>query len=55
MINNFSSKPKLSEALKDLELTHCPPGIHGTEMAEEHFKVKLCSVNTYLEAAEITA
>ncbi|XP_072187407.1 androglobin isoform X2 [Excalfactoria chinensis] len=39
VINNFSSKPKLSEALKDLELTHCPPGIHGTEMAEEHFKV----------------
>uniref|UniRef100_A0A669P8W9 Androglobin n=1 Tax=Phasianus colchicus TaxID=9054 RepID=A0A669P8W9_PHACC len=51
VINNFSSKPKLSVALKDLELTHCPPGIHGTEMAEEHFKVKLCSVNTYLEAS----
>ncbi|POI29677.1 hypothetical protein CIB84_006574, partial [Bambusicola thoracicus] len=39
VINNFSSKPELSEALKDLELTHCPPGICGTEMAEEHFKV----------------
>ncbi|XP_052526834.1 androglobin isoform X1 [Tympanuchus pallidicinctus] len=39
VINNFSSKPKLSEALMDLELTHCPPGIHGTEIAEEHFKV----------------
>ncbi|XP_032299535.1 androglobin isoform X3 [Coturnix japonica] len=39
VINNFSSEPKLSEAQKDLELTHCPPGIHGTEMAEEHFKV----------------
>ncbi|XP_021246615.1 androglobin isoform X2 [Numida meleagris] len=39
VINNFSSKPELSEALKELELTHCPPGVHDTEMAEEHFKV----------------
>ncbi|NXP06010.1 ADGB protein, partial [Thinocorus orbignyianus] len=39
VINNFSSKPELSEALKKLELTLCPPGIHGTGMAEEHFKV----------------
>ncbi|XP_065587886.1 androglobin [Cyrtonyx montezumae] len=39
VINNFSSMPELSEALKELELTHCPPGIYGTEMAEEHFKV----------------
>ncbi|NXJ59505.1 ADGB protein, partial [Rostratula benghalensis] len=39
VINNFSSKPELSEALKKLELTHCPPGIHGTGMAEEHLKV----------------
>ncbi|KAK4824678.1 hypothetical protein QYF61_017258 [Mycteria americana] len=39
VINNFSSKPELSNALKELELTHCPPGLHGTGMAEEHFKV----------------
>ncbi|XP_062497932.1 androglobin isoform X1 [Pezoporus occidentalis] len=39
VINNFSTKPELSKSLKELELTHCPPGIHGTGMAEEHFKV----------------
>ncbi|NXD87185.1 ADGB protein, partial [Halcyon senegalensis] len=39
VINNFSSKPELSEALKELELTHCPPGVQGTAMTEEHFKV----------------
>ncbi|XP_049656519.1 androglobin [Accipiter gentilis] len=39
VINNFNSKPELSKALKQLELTHCPPGLHGTGMAEEHFKV----------------
>ncbi|XP_056200360.1 androglobin [Falco biarmicus] len=39
VINNFSSKPELSKALKELELTHCPPDLHGTGMAEEHFKV----------------
>ncbi|NXY69194.1 ADGB protein, partial [Glareola pratincola] len=39
VIDNFSNKPELSKALKDLELTHCPPGLHGTGMAEEHFKV----------------
>ncbi|KFV66032.1 Androglobin, partial [Dryobates pubescens] len=39
VINNFSSMPELSKALKELELTHCPPGVHGTGMAEEHFKV----------------
>ncbi|XP_010016744.1 PREDICTED: androglobin, partial [Nestor notabilis] len=39
VIDNFSSKPELSKALKELELTHCPPGLHGTGMAEEHFKV----------------
>ncbi|KGL88395.1 Androglobin, partial [Charadrius vociferus] len=39
VINNFSSKPELSKALKELELTHCPPGLHGTGTAEEHFKV----------------
>ncbi|XP_071598540.1 androglobin [Heliangelus exortis] len=39
VINNFSSKPELSKALKELELAHCPPGLHGTEMAAEHFKV----------------
>ncbi|NXI56282.1 ADGB protein, partial [Chloroceryle aenea] len=38
VINNFSSRPKLSEALKELELTHCPPGIQDTGMAEEHFR-----------------
>ncbi|NXA27537.1 ADGB protein, partial [Ibidorhyncha struthersii] len=39
VINNFSSKPELSKAWKELELTHCPPGLHGTAVAEEHFKV----------------
>nr|XP_009930417.1 PREDICTED: androglobin [Opisthocomus hoazin] len=39
VINNFSSKPGLSKSLKELERTHCPPGLHGTGMAEEHFKV----------------
>ncbi|KAM9019058.1 androglobin isoform 1-T1 [Ara ararauna] len=39
VINNFSSKPELSKSLKELELTHCPPSIHGTGMAAEHFKV----------------
>ncbi|KAM6086608.1 androglobin isoform 2-T2 [Theristicus caerulescens] len=39
VINNFSSKSELSKALKELELTHCPPGLHSTGMAEEHFKV----------------
>ncbi|NXI68222.1 ADGB protein, partial [Anseranas semipalmata] len=39
VINNFSSKPELSEALKELKLAYCPPGLHSTGMAEEHFKV----------------
>ncbi|NXK03224.1 ADGB protein, partial [Herpetotheres cachinnans] len=39
VINNFSSKTELSKALKELELTHCPPDLHGTGMAAEHFKV----------------
>ncbi|XP_074436457.1 androglobin [Larus michahellis] len=39
VIDNFSNKPELSKALKELELTHCPPGLRGTGMAEEHFKV----------------
>ncbi|NXC48453.1 ADGB protein, partial [Penelope pileata] len=39
VISSFSSMPELSEALKELELTHCPPGLHGTGMAEEHRKV----------------
>lgn len=39
VINNFSSEPELSKALKELELTCCPAGLHGTGMAEEHFKV----------------
>ncbi|NXX80560.1 ADGB protein, partial [Urocolius indicus] len=39
VINNFSSKPELSKAMKELELVHCPPGLYGTGMAEEHFKV----------------
>ncbi|NXE22524.1 ADGB protein, partial [Ardeotis kori] len=39
VINNFSSQPELSKALTELEQTHCPPGLHSTELAEEHFKV----------------
>ncbi|NXG07015.1 ADGB protein, partial [Sakesphorus luctuosus] len=39
VINNFSSKDELSKALEELELALCPPGIHGTGMAQEHYKV----------------
>ncbi|KAJ7404149.1 androglobin [Willisornis vidua] len=39
VINNFSSKDELSKALEELELAICPPGIHGTGMAQEHYKV----------------
>ncbi|NWU70559.1 ADGB protein, partial [Pterocles burchelli] len=39
VINNFSSQPELSKALKELELAHCPPSLHGTGMTEEHFKI----------------
>ncbi|XP_051471014.1 androglobin [Apus apus] len=39
VINNFSSEPELSTALKELDRTHCPPGLHGTEVAAEHYKV----------------
>ncbi|XP_051667251.1 androglobin isoform X3 [Manacus candei] len=39
VINNYSSKDELSKALEELELTLCPPGIHGTGMAEELYKV----------------
>lgn len=39
VINNFTCEPELSKALKELELTHCPPGLQGTGMVEEHFKV----------------
>ncbi|XP_064014258.1 androglobin [Pogoniulus pusillus] len=39
VINNFSSMPELSKALKELELTHCPPGLCDTGVVEEHFKV----------------
>ncbi|NXG20170.1 ADGB protein, partial [Grallaria varia] len=39
VINNFSSKNELSKALEELELALCPPGIHGTAMAEEHYKI----------------
>ncbi|XP_074920128.1 androglobin isoform X1 [Chelonoidis abingdonii] len=39
VINNFSSEPELSKALKELELTHFPHSLHGTGIAREHFKV----------------
>ncbi|NWS74450.1 ADGB protein, partial [Crotophaga sulcirostris] len=39
VINNFNGELELSKALKELELTHCPPGLHGAIMVEEHFKV----------------
>ncbi|NWH71812.1 ADGB protein, partial [Piaya cayana] len=39
VINNFNSELELSKALKELELAHCPPGLHGAGMVEEHFKV----------------
>uniref|UniRef100_A0A8C0FAX9 Androglobin n=1 Tax=Bubo bubo TaxID=30461 RepID=A0A8C0FAX9_BUBBB len=37
VINNFSSKPELSKALKELEQAHCPPGLHGTGMHSRCF------------------
>ncbi|KFO69717.1 Androglobin, partial [Cuculus canorus] len=39
VINNFNSELELSKALKELELAHCPPGLHGAGLLEEHFKV----------------
>ncbi|NWR73225.1 ADGB protein, partial [Centropus unirufus] len=39
VINNFDSELELSKALKELELTLCPPGLHDAEMVEEQFKV----------------
>ncbi|XP_067398314.1 androglobin isoform X2 [Emydura macquarii macquarii] len=39
VINNFSSEPELSKALKELELTHCPHDLYSTGIAREHFKV----------------
>ncbi|XP_048153581.1 androglobin [Corvus hawaiiensis] len=39
VINNFSSKDELPKALKELEVAHCPPGLHGTKMSEENVKV----------------
>ncbi|XP_075780494.1 androglobin isoform X2 [Pelodiscus sinensis] len=39
VINNFSSEPELSKALKELELTHFPQILHGTGIARDHIKV----------------
>ncbi|XP_014748436.1 PREDICTED: androglobin, partial [Sturnus vulgaris] len=39
VINNFSSKDELPKALKELEVAHCPPGLHDTEIAKENIKV----------------
>ncbi|NXY41508.1 ADGB protein, partial [Ceuthmochares aereus] len=39
VINNFNNEIELSKAFKELELAHCPPGLHGAGMVEEHFKV----------------
>ncbi|KYO37727.1 androglobin isoform C [Alligator mississippiensis] len=39
VIDNFSSEPRLSKTLKELELSHCPPGLNGTGIVKEHFKV----------------
>lgn len=37
---NFGNAENLPKAMKSLELTHCPPGLSGTGIAREHFKVK---------------
>lgn len=39
VINNFSNKDELPKALKELEVAHCPPGIHNTKIAKENIKV----------------
>ncbi|TRZ16650.1 hypothetical protein HGM15179_010476, partial [Zosterops borbonicus] len=39
VINNFSNKDELPKALKELEVAHCPPGIHDTKIAKENIKV----------------
>uniref|UniRef100_A0ACB8GD31 Uncharacterized protein n=1 Tax=Sphaerodactylus townsendi TaxID=933632 RepID=A0ACB8GD31_9SAUR len=39
VLNNFGNWPDLSRAMRGLELTHCPPGLCGTGIAREHFKV----------------
>uniref|UniRef100_U3KF62 Androglobin n=1 Tax=Ficedula albicollis TaxID=59894 RepID=U3KF62_FICAL len=39
VINNFSNKDELPKALKELEVAHCPPGLHDTKTAKENVKV----------------
>ncbi|XP_037989711.1 androglobin [Motacilla alba alba] len=39
VINNYSSKDELPKALKELEVSYCPPGLHDTKIAEENIKV----------------
>ncbi|RMC12803.1 hypothetical protein DUI87_10328 [Hirundo rustica rustica] len=39
VINNFSSKEELPNALKELEVACCPPGLHDTKTAKENVKV----------------
>uniref|UniRef100_A0A8C0UYA7 Androglobin n=2 Tax=Cyanistes caeruleus TaxID=156563 RepID=A0A8C0UYA7_CYACU len=39
VINNFSNKDELPKALKELEVAHCPPGLHNTKIAKENVKV----------------
>ncbi|XP_053147277.1 androglobin isoform X3 [Hemicordylus capensis] len=36
---NFGNASELPEAMKSLELAHCPPGLYGTGIAREHSKV----------------
>ncbi|XP_063246408.1 androglobin isoform X2 [Prinia subflava] len=39
VINNFSNKDELPKALKELEVAHCPPGLHDIKTAKENIKV----------------
>ncbi|XP_056344605.1 androglobin [Oenanthe melanoleuca] len=39
VINNFSNKDELPKALKELEVAHCPPGLHDTKTTKENVKV----------------
>uniref|UniRef100_A0A8C0GB82 Androglobin n=1 Tax=Chelonoidis abingdonii TaxID=106734 RepID=A0A8C0GB82_CHEAB len=48
VINNFSSEPELSKALKELELTHFPHSLHGTGIAREHFKVTVLIILLFI-------
>ncbi|XP_062344986.1 androglobin [Cinclus cinclus] len=38
VINNFSNKDELPKSLRELEVAHCPPGLHDTKIVKENIK-----------------